>query len=132
MTVCKMQYANDGMRIKINRWRLDFRKKSLAFLRFCNFPCKAEIISYYTRRSQFVSASDAGSTPAISTIYNILTKISLFISTILKFSISCAFFSSWLFYYMFFYSWFTATLLNNLEEQIWHYDILCYKSYKSL
>jgi len=25
-----MQYANDGMRIKFNHWRLDFRKKSEA------------------------------------------------------------------------------------------------------
>ena len=30
MILCKMQYANDGMRIKFNHWRLDFRKKSEA------------------------------------------------------------------------------------------------------
>ena len=50
-----------------NYQRFDFRKKSLIQIRLGYFPCQSEIISNYTRRYQFLSTLDVGSTPTIST-----------------------------------------------------------------
>ena len=60
--VRKWQYAHQD-----NCQRLGFRKKSLIQIRLGCFPCWIEIISNYTRRYQFLSIMDVGSTPTIST-----------------------------------------------------------------